>query len=120
MKVCITAAGEGLSAPADPRFGRAPHFVLVETDTRVTTTVPNAGARAGHGAGVEAAQTVAAWGVHALVTGHCGPNAFRVLQAAGIEVFTGASGTVDDSLQAFLDGRLDRAEAPDVAAGGRR
>lgn len=120
MKICITAAAEGLNAPADPRFGRAPHFVLVETETLVATTVANTGAQANHGAGIEAAQTVAASGASALVTGHCGPNAFRVLQAAGVEVYTGASGTVDDSLRAFLDGRLDRAEEPDVAAGGRR
>ena len=120
MKVCITAAAAGLDAPADPRFGRAPHFVLVETDTRLARTVPNAGAQANRGAGVEAARTVAASGAHALVTGHCGPNAFRVLSTAGVEVYTGAAGTVNESLQAFLDGRLDRAEEPDVAAGGRR
>jgi predicted Fe-Mo cluster-binding NifX family protein len=63
---------------------------------------------------------VARSGAAALVTGHCGPNAFRVLSAAGIQVYTGAYGTVEDSLQAFLEGRLERAGAPDVPAGGRR
>ena len=119
MRICITAAAEGLGAAADPRFGRASHFVLVDTDTLVATTIANTGALASHGAGVEAARAVAASGASALVTGHCGPNAFRVLEAAGVEVYTGAAGTVNDSLQAFLEGRLGRAHEPDVRAGGR-
>jgi predicted Fe-Mo cluster-binding NifX family protein len=33
MKVCVTAAGPGLDAPLDPRFGRCAYFVVVEAET---------------------------------------------------------------------------------------
>lgn len=118
VKICITASGEGLDAAVDPRFGRAAYFVLVDTDTLEARTQSNEAVDAGHGAGVQAAQTVVASGARAVVSGHCGPKAFQVLDAAGIEVYTGASGSVRDTVQAFLDGRLSRAEGADVPQGG--
>jgi predicted Fe-Mo cluster-binding NifX family protein len=49
------------------------------------------------------------------VTGHCGPKAFRTLEAAGIAVFIGASGTVADAVEQLRSGALERAASPDVA-----
>lgn len=117
MKLCITAAGEGLDAPVDSRFGRAPYFVIVDTDSQQVESLPNAGASSGHGAGVQAAQAVARSGAGALLTAHCGPKAFEVLKAAGIEVYAGAAGTVREAVEAFKEGRLTKLEAADTAAG---
>ena len=41
------------------------------------------------GAGIQAAQTVIGRGAEALITGFCGPKAFRVLTAAKVQVLTG-------------------------------
>ncbi|HHQ49483.1 MAG TPA: dinitrogenase iron-molybdenum cofactor biosynthesis protein [Acidobacteria bacterium] len=109
MKVCVTAQGEGLEAPVDPRFGRARSFVLVDTRTLTTETIENTGADADHGAGINAGMTLARSGVRALLTGHVGPKAHDVLKAAGIEVYAGASGTVREAVAAFLDGKLHKA-----------
>jgi len=45
---------------------------------------------------------IAAQGVQAVVTGHCGPNVYRALQIAGVRVYTGvAEGTVQDAVRKY-------------------
>ena len=55
------------------------------------------------GAGIQAAESLARLGVETLITGHCGPKAFRVLSAAGIKVFNTDAPTVAGALQSELD-----------------
>ncbi len=115
MKVVVTSMGEGVDSEVDPRFGRASKFVLVDTETSETTSADNsAGVDATHGAGVQAAETISRLGAECLITGHCGPKAFRALQAAGIEVYTGASGTVTEAIEQLRSGDLQRSGGPDV------
>ena len=66
------------------------------------------------GAGIQAGMTVADQKVNVLITGHCGPKAFKVLQKAGVQIMTGARGTVADVIAQFNDGRLAAATAADV------
>jgi len=115
LKVVVTSSGESMESEVDPRFGRAVRFVVVDTESGEMSSVDNSkGVHAAQGAGVQAAETVSRLGAECLVTGHCGPKAFRTLQAAGIEVFTGASGTVAEALEQLREGTLQRATAPDV------
>jgi len=115
MKIAVTASGEALGSPVDPRFGRAAKFILVDLDSGELQCHDNAGCQdAAQGAGIQAAKTVSRFGVGAVITGHCGPNAFRALRAAGIQVVVGASGTVADAVESFKSGRLKPAESPDV------
>ena len=115
MRVVVTSEGESIESRVDPRFGRAARFVLVDTESGEMSSVDNSkGVEAAQGAGVQAAEIVSRLGAECLVTGHCGPKAFRTLQAAGIEVFTGASGTVTEALEQLRKGTLQRATAPDV------
>ncbi len=96
MKVVVSSIGESLDSQVDPRFGRAAMFVLVDTETGETLSIDNsAGSNAAQGAGIQAAETVSQLGAECLITGHCGPKAFRALQAAGVTIYTGASGTID-------------------------
>jgi predicted Fe-Mo cluster-binding NifX family protein len=115
MKIAITSSGTTLDAPVDPRFGRAAKFVLVDTDTGAFEAHDNAqGLNAAQGAGIQAAETVSRLGVETVITGHCGPKAFRTLQAAGVQVVVGAEGTVAEAVEAFRVGLLKPAELPDV------
>lgn len=115
-RVVVTASGDRTDAPVDPRFGRAARLLLVDVASgRVERALDNGGGvTATQGAGVQAAEAVVRLGAGALITGHCGPKAFRALQAAGVAVFTGAEGTVAEALQLFRDGRLERAADADV------
>ncbi|NLT34801.1 MAG: dinitrogenase iron-molybdenum cofactor biosynthesis protein [Gaiellales bacterium] len=116
MRIVFTTAGNDLEAALDPRFGRAPGFLLYDTEGGATQTLSNAEATAsGHGAGIQAAQTVAGLKPDVLITGHCGPNAFRALQAAGIQICQTDARTVREALDAFTSGRLTPATEADKA-----
>jgi predicted Fe-Mo cluster-binding NifX family protein len=117
MRVAVTAQGSDLDAMVDVRFGRAGDFVIVDTDTGGVEHLGNAEGRgAGQGAGIQAARRMAEQGVQVVLTGHCGPNAFRTLQAAGIQLCTGLrGGTVREAIELFQAGKLEEANAADVA-----
>jgi predicted Fe-Mo cluster-binding NifX family protein len=125
MKVAVSASGPTLDSEVDPRFGRCPFLLVVETEGMVSELLENPALRAPGGAGIQAAQAVAERGVKAVITGNCGPNAYEALSAAGIEVAVGASGSVRQAVEAYRQGRLRPAGGPSaspgyVAAGGRR
>lgn len=106
MKVAVSASGGTLDSPVDPRFGRSPYYVLVDTETMEYEALPNTSMNAPSGAGIGAAQVVARKGVDAVLTGSAGPNATQVLSQSGIEILTGAQGTVRQVVDAFKKGEL--------------
>lgn len=115
MKIAVTAKGGTPESPVDPRFGRATKFVLFDTETSEISAVDNDhGVSASQGAGVQAADTVSRLGAELVITGHCGPKAFRALEAAGIKVVVGAAGTVTEAINRFTAGELQPASAADT------
>ena len=116
MKIAVTAKGDTLEAQVDPRFGRCPMFLVVESDDMTFKAVDNSAAAAGGGAGIQAAQLVAEQDVKVLLTGNCGPNAFRTLDAAGVEIVSGASGTVKEAVEAYKAGKFKAADDANVAS----
>lgn len=115
MRIAITSSGDALASSVDPRFGRAARFVLVDTDTSAIESVDNTqNLNAAQGAGIQAAETVSRLGVQVVLTGHCGPKAFRTLEAAGIQVVTGATGTVAEAVAQFKAGVLKPTVSADV------
>ncbi len=115
MKVAFSTSGSDLNAPLDRRFGRAPKFIIYDLDSETFEVVDNQqNLNAAQGAGIQSAQTVARAGVGALVTGHCGPKAFRVLSAANIAIYTTTAATLSEALEEYKAGRLTAARAPDV------
>ena len=59
MKVAIASSGRDLQAAIDSRFGRCPHFVIVDTDSMAFVAVDNIAAAQGSGAGIAGCQLVA-------------------------------------------------------------
>jgi len=106
MKIAVTAAGPDLDSAVDPRFGRAEKFVIVDTETMESEAFENPAKTAGGGAGVQSAQFIVEKGAEAVLTGNCGPNAFSALNAGGLAVYTGLSGTVREAAEAFKGGAL--------------
>ncbi len=106
MKIAISVSGNDLSAEIDPRFGRARGFLLVDDAAEGFEHVANPNIDASGGAGIQTAQMVVERGTEAVITGNVGPNAYRVLEAAGVKVFTGASGKADEVLAEYKSGKL--------------
>ncbi|MGC9395901.1 MAG: NifB/NifX family molybdenum-iron cluster-binding protein [Anaerolineae bacterium] len=123
MRVVIPANGTDLDAPTSPIFGRSPVFILVDPETLDFEALPNPAVDAPGGAGVQAAQTVLQKGVGAVIAPNLGPNAFRVIQAAGIPAYRMEGATVRAAIAAFNAGQLARLETPGaghVGMGGGR
>jgi predicted Fe-Mo cluster-binding NifX family protein len=116
MKIAVTATGPSLDGPVDPRFGRCPYFLIVETDDLGFEPAENPNVALGGGAGIQSAQLMHEKGVRFVLTGNCGPNAHQTLAAAGIEVIVGCSGRVRDVVEQFKAGRLSAADGPNVAS----
>ena len=115
MKVVITAQKDDVDGPVDPRFGRARWFIVYDTETGESAVHDNEqNLNAAQGAGVQAAQNVARLGVGGIITGHVGPRAFATLKAAGIKVYTGASGTVKEAVTMLKAEELQAVDQPDV------
>ena len=104
-----------MQSPFDPRFGRAKWFIVIDTETEDFEAVDNKkNFNAAQGAGIQAGLNAAELGVNAVVTGNVGPKAFATLNAAGIRVYTGAEGTVQDALDKFKAGALESAQGANV------
>ena len=110
----MTALSGNLEAQIDPRFGRCPYFVIVDSETMEFEAVPNTASGSMSGAGIQAAQTVASKGTEVLITGNVGPNAFQALSAAGIKVVTGAFGNVREVIEKYKSGGLKETSSPTV------
>jgi predicted Fe-Mo cluster-binding NifX family protein len=114
MKICVTAVSDSMDAQVDQRFGRCQYFLTVDPETMKPEVISNESSYAAHGAGIQAAQTVTRSGVKAVITGNVGPNAYRVLSAAGIKIVTGASGSVRDAVEKYKKGQLQEITGPTV------
>jgi predicted Fe-Mo cluster-binding NifX family protein len=114
MKICISASSASLDADVDSRFGRCPYFVIVDSETMEFNAISNDSINAAHGAGIQAAQTVANIGVNVVITGNVGPNSFNVLSASGIKIVTGASGNIREAVEKYKKGQLKEVGNPTV------
>jgi predicted Fe-Mo cluster-binding NifX family protein len=117
MKIAITSLGKDLDSEIDPRFGRAAHILIIDTDQNKIDVIDNSeNTNAFKGAGIQAAALLSKVGAEILLTGYCGPNAFKTLQAAGIKVVSDVTGTVKSALDAFTEGKLTFSESANAEA----
>lgn len=115
MKIAVTSKGMDLDSEVDPRFGRAPYFLIVDSETMAFEALDNSeNVNAMKGAGIQAAGMVSNKGAEVLLTGYCGPNAFKALSAAKIGVANDADGTVREAVRAYLDGKLPLSDEANV------
>jgi predicted Fe-Mo cluster-binding NifX family protein len=111
MKIAVSACGETLAAKTHSLFGRCDYFVIVDTETGESSSVKNTSADAATGAGTAAAQDLFNAGVKAVISGQIGPNAYKVLKAAGIAMYSAPAGiSVQEALEKFKAGALPKNE----------
>ena len=116
MKIGISSTGKELNSQVDPRFGRCQYFLIIDTENMEFEHISNESSMASGGAGIRAAETIAKKGVKAVLTGNMGPNAFQTLSAAGIKVYTGATGTINEAIDRYKKGELKETNAPNVGS----
>ncbi|MBT3315596.1 MAG: NifB/NifX family molybdenum-iron cluster-binding protein [Anaerolineae bacterium] len=111
MKIAITAENsDGLNSAVAQHFGRAPYFILVDVEKEEiteTNAIPNPFA-AKHEPG-QVPDFIRDQGAKVMVSGGMGGRAIQFFEQAGIEVATGARGTVRQALEKFFGGELAEA-----------
>jgi len=117
MRIAVTALGKDLDAELDPRFGRARYILILSSDGVIEEVIDNSeNLNAMRGAGIQAGKALADKKVEVLLTGHCGPNAFKALHAARIRVGTEQQGKVREAIERLNRGEVTFADAADVEA----
>lgn len=114
MKIAISSNGDNLQSGVDPRFGRCKNFIIIEISGMSLIVHQNSAQFEGHGAGTKAAQDLLKLGISAVISGNIGPNAFQVLSAANIKVYT-STGIVEQAVEAFKKGYLIEVTQPSNA-----
>lgn len=115
MKIAVTSTGQDVDSPVDPRFGRAAYILIVDADTLDVEVLDNAeNVNAFKGAGIQAATLISDKQADVLLTGFCGPNAFKTLDAARVKVAGDVSGTVREAVAAFVGGKIKIVSEPNV------
>ena len=115
MLIAISAFENNLDAPVNERFGRAKGFVIYDDEVKSSEFIENKqNLQAAQGAGIQSAQKVYEAGAKVLISGHCGPKAFKLLQAANVKIFLSEGGSIRDNIKKFNDAQLEEIENADV------
>ncbi|MDR5656567.1 NifB/NifX family molybdenum-iron cluster-binding protein [Halodesulfurarchaeum sp. HSR-GB] len=113
MRVALPSTNrDERSAPVATHFGRTAVFTVVDTETEEIEFLEHEG---GHGPNSSPPPvTIANADVDVVVAGDIGRGAVSRLQDAGIEVFRGAEGTVEEALAQWEAGELEAVDPGDV------
>ena len=115
MKIAVSSQGTDLDSQIDPRFGRAAYLLIIDPANPEVEVLDNSeNLNAFKGAGIQAAAMVSDSGAEFLLTGFCGPNAFKTLEAAGVKVANDVTGTVREAVKAFNEGLVSFADDANV------
>lgn len=109
MRIAISAENaSGLDSPVCPHFGHSPFFVLVDIQDDGTvanvSSVPNPCLN-NHTCG-NVVGFIKSQNADVMISGGMGGGAIAFFNQYGIEVATGASGTVRDAVGAYFDSAL--------------
>ncbi len=107
MKIGIPAMGDsGLDEQVSSHFGRAPTFVVVDSETKECETLVNVKRT---GRNEQPPEQLSEKGVELVLCSGMGPRAIKMFEQFGIEVFLGAEGTIQDTLEKWENGELKEA-----------
>ncbi len=115
MKIAVASQGQELESQVDQRFGRAPYFIVVDSETNEFQCVTNEqNLNAPQGAGIQSGQTVAETGAEAVISGNVGPKAYQTLSAAEVVIYLAPSGTVKEAVEQCVAGKLQKQDGANV------
>lgn len=100
MKIAIPVDSNNLNSDVSVSFGRAPYFLIYNTESEESKFLDNSALASSGGAGIKAAQILVDHKVGALLTPRCGENA-DVLKAADIKLYQTIHTSVKDNIDDF-------------------
>jgi len=109
-RIAVASTGKSLDSQVAPVFSSAGAYVLYDPDTGQFSFLDNPGAGS-LTAGSQATSQLISRSVGAVIVGNIGPSSSSRLRKAGVQVYSGAFGSVENVIDQYLQGSL-------VAAGG--
>jgi len=106
MKIAIPVDEKTLDSNVCASFGRAPYFLIHDTETSDSVFIDNSAATNMGGAGIKAAQIIVDSKANVLLTPRCGENAAFVLKSADIKIFKTSSVRLKDNIDDFIAEKL--------------
>lgn len=106
MKIVVSATGKNKESILDRRFGRCEYFQIFDTETNEIKVLENSGASSSGGAGIAAANQVIDEGAAVVITGSLGPNAFELIEKAGIKAYSCEAVPVFKAVELFQKNQL--------------
>lgn len=104
MKIALPVEANGTEIC--PSFGRTGNFLIVDTETKEKKMIDNSAISTQGGAGIKAAQVLVDEDVNIVLTPRCGENAVDVMKEAEIKLYKTEGSSVEENIQAYLDGKL--------------
>ncbi len=102
MPVDSNKAGTGVCMS----FGRAPYYIIHDTESKEDNFVKNTAATSAGGAGIKAAQLIVDNKADVLLAPRCGENAADVLKSAGIKIYKTEGTSIKNNIDAYMMKRL--------------
>ncbi|MDW5300616.1 MAG: NifB/NifX family molybdenum-iron cluster-binding protein [Sedimentibacter sp.] len=106
MKIAIPVNEASMESNICISFGRAPYYLIYETDTKESTFLNNIAATSQGGAGIRAAQSLVDNNIEALIVPRSGGNAADVINQANIKMYKTINDSISDNINAFNEGKL--------------
>lgn len=106
MKLAIPVDQADMKSDVCVSFGRAPYFLIYDTDTKESEFIDNAAAASAGGAGIKAAQVIVDHKAAVLLTPRCGQNAVDVLEGGDVKLYKTVKPSVQENIDAFEKGEL--------------
>lgn len=106
MRIIMPVNDDNITSGVCVSFGRAPYFMVWDTQENKATFVENPGANSSGGAGVKAAQCVVDQKVDSLIVPRIGKNASDVTDVAAIKLFQSVSDDIMENITLAIEGKL--------------
>lgn len=108
MKIAITSFGPNLTSQLCPRLGSCAYFLVIDPADMNFDVFDNKHESSTGCNGIQAARFLMSKKIHAVITGRCRPETFKILSDAGIYLYLNQSGTVKEVLKSYRIGQLRR------------
>lgn len=110
MKIAVPAVAPDLDAQVDRRLGTCAFLLIVDAETMAFEALP--GSSSGSARGVAMVVTALQREVDVILAGYLSPRLATTLRENGVEVVTGATGTVRTAISTYLNaGQREREES---------
>jgi len=106
VKIAIPVDDKMITSTICQSFGRAPFFLVYDTESKESNFIDNSATASEGGAGIKAAQSIVDSKVNALLTPRCGENTAEVLNTASIKIYKTIRFSIMDTIDDFQKDKL--------------